>query len=90
MFKLYHCFHKIVLYTYFIGIEDLEVISIFTSLALLAIEPLFYVLFPIILIGEIIFAYSAIKGTGKWAMILSYIALLFFIAMIALFVSILF
>lgn len=53
------------LYTYFIGIEDLEVIAIFTSLALLAIEPLFYVLFPIILIGEIIFAYSAIKGTGK-------------------------
>lgn len=57
-----------------------------TSLALLAVEPLAMILFPIFLIGMIIFWISLNYGTGKWAMIMVGIALFLFCAIIAIFV----
>ena len=53
-----------------------------TSLALLAVEPLLYMIYPIYLIRLIIFLCSILNGTGKWASIVLHIGIFLFIVII--------
>ena len=53
-----------------------------TSLALLAVEPLLYMIYPIYLIGLIIFLCSILNGKGKWASIVLHIGIFLFIVII--------
>ena len=49
---------------------------------LILLEPLIYMIYPIYLIGLIIFLCSILNGTGKWASIVLHIGIFLFIVMI--------
>lgn len=49
---------------------------------LILLEPLLYFIYPIYLIGLVIFLCSILNGTGKWASIVLHIGIFLFIVMI--------
>ncbi len=53
---------------------------------LILLEPLFYFIYPIYLIGLIIFLCSILNGTGKWASIVLHIGIFLFIVMAVAFI----